>query len=66
MASESRRAGTETCQMEMARKLKYKENFPQNMKFVLNISIRPMQQIKVPLQSEMDMQSLGIHKNVKG
>lgn len=36
------------------------------MNFVPNISMHPMQQNEVPLQPEMDMQSLYIHRNVKG
>lgn len=52
--------------MKTERELKYKENFSQNMNNVLNISIQPMQQIEVLLQSEMDSQSLCIHRNVKG
>lgn len=55
----------ETCQMKMERELKYKDKFPQNMNFVPNISIQLMQQIEATLQSEMDMQSLYIHRNVK-
>lgn len=55
MAFGSERAGTEISQMKMRKELKYKENFSQNMKFILNISIQLMQQIEVPLQSEMDI-----------
>lgn len=55
----------ETCHMKMERELKYKDKFPQNMNFVPNISIQLMQQIEATLQSEMDMQSLYIHRNVK-
>lgn len=55
----------ETCQMKMERELKCKDKFPQNMNFVPNISIQLMQQIEATLQSEIDMQSLCIHRNVK-